>query len=46
MSHHWNVGQNRDLLIADKSFANMAKFRYWELQQQIKTAFVKKLRAH
>jgi len=43
VSHH-NVGQNHNLLIANKSLENVAKFRSWE--QQNKIAFTKKLRAN
>jgi hypothetical protein len=28
VSHHQNTGQNHDLLTANKSFENMAKFKY------------------
>jgi hypothetical protein len=29
-SHHQNVGQNREIKIANRSFANVSQFRYLE----------------
>jgi hypothetical protein len=45
MSHHQYVGQNHNLLIANKSFEKWQSSSTWEQQTQIKTAFTKKLRA-
>jgi hypothetical protein len=28
VSHHQNIGQNHNLVIANKSFKNMAKFKH------------------
>jgi len=43
MSFHQNIGQNHSLLILSKSFEIVAKFKYWEQQQQIRIAFTTKL---
>jgi hypothetical protein len=29
MSHHQNSGQNQNIRIADESFENVEKFKYW-----------------
>jgi len=34
ISHHQNAGQNHSSLIDNKSFENVAKFRYLETTQQ------------
>jgi hypothetical protein len=44
MSRHQKAGQNHTLLVAHKSFENMAKFKHWK-SSNIKTAFTNKLRA-
>jgi hypothetical protein len=44
VSRHQNVGQNHDLLIANNSKMWLSSGT-WEQQQQIKVAFMKKLRA-
>jgi hypothetical protein len=36
MSGHHNAGYNRNLLIPNKSFKNVAKFKYFETSEQIK----------
>jgi hypothetical protein len=30
LSRHQNVGQNRDIKIANRSFENLTQFKYWE----------------
>jgi hypothetical protein len=30
LSHHPNEGQNHDIKIANRSFENVAQFKYWE----------------
>jgi hypothetical protein len=34
MSRHQNVGQNRSIKIANRSFENMAQFRYFGMTNQ------------
>jgi hypothetical protein len=41
-----NVGKKHYLLIANKSFANVVKFKYLKRQKQIKFIFTEKLRTH
>jgi hypothetical protein len=45
MSRHQNTGQNHSLLIANKSFENVAKFGYLGITVTNKIEFTKKLRA-
>jgi hypothetical protein len=45
VSRHQNVGQNKNLLVANEPFENVAYSRIWEQQQQLKIAFRNKLRA-
>jgi hypothetical protein len=44
VSRHQNVGQNDNLLIANKSLEIVERFKHWEQQSQIKVVFMKKLR--
>jgi hypothetical protein len=30
LSHHQNVGQNRHIEIANRSFGNVSQFKHWE----------------
>jgi hypothetical protein len=47
MSYELNVGQEHKLKVADKSFDNVAKFKYLGMTHyQTKIACVKKLRAY
>jgi ribosomal protein L10 len=45
MSHHQTTRQNHYIKDANKSFENMAKFKYLGMTVTNKTAFRKKLRA-
>jgi hypothetical protein len=45
VSHHQNVEQNHSLLIANISFENMTKFKYFGRIIIYKIEFIKKLRA-
>jgi hypothetical protein len=37
LSHRQNAGQNRDIKIADRTFENVSHFKYFGIQQQIRT---------
>jgi hypothetical protein len=45
MSHHQSARQNNNIKTANKSFKNVAKFKYFRTTIKIKTTFKKKLRA-
>jgi hypothetical protein len=45
MSRYQNAEQNQHLMTANKSVSVLEKFSYYEQQQQIKIAFMRKLRA-
>jgi hypothetical protein len=45
MFHHENAEENHNLLIASKSFKNVAKFIHFGTTVQLRIAFKNKLRA-
>jgi hypothetical protein len=43
LSRRQNVGQNRDIKIANRSFENVSQFKYLGRQQQIQILFSRNL---
>jgi hypothetical protein len=45
MSHHQNAGQNHNINTANRSFENIAKFKYLGMTVTSKISFMTKFRA-